>query len=296
MNSFDDSRRKVLVWSTVDIKPSTFHLSTKLPDTEHVEVKTQLKARIGELRGNKRAIRTLVFAQESGLIIGGGFDHDIYAWDPWARLLQMKLVGHIAGVLRVIVAYCPAEHVISIDETAVVKVWNCQKDIGGVAELVQSVSIELEPTSKVIDMSVAFDEGKTFVVQTNRLHFFSIDEDSLFDMKPVRGGLGYCSSSGGLVCVTQQLLTLANIRNGRIVKRLFFIDEPVSEFEENLDDDANDVSSSPDISTEKLSNATVATLMKITCLNSYFKVNPKDLITVVTFGWLSLSITNRLMM
>lgn len=86
--------------------------------------------------------------------------------------MQLKLLGHIAIVVKVIVIYCPSERVVSIDETGFIKIWNAGRETTGYGELKQTIPLKLSSTSKVTDMSVAFDSGKVFAVQADKLHFF----------------------------------------------------------------------------------------------------------------------------
>lgn len=76
-----------------------------------------------ELTGHKFAMRSLVYAPEHELLLGGGFDFDLYVWDPWTRLLSMRLTGHMTSVLMLKIAYIPHERVLSLDESGIIKVW-----------------------------------------------------------------------------------------------------------------------------------------------------------------------------
>ena len=72
----------------------------------------------------------------------------------------MKLTGHIASLVKIQVLYCPSERIASVDEEGVLKIWNIGRSDSGTGELVQTVLINLPDTTKVVDMNVAFDQGK----------------------------------------------------------------------------------------------------------------------------------------
>ena len=56
------------------------------------------------------------------------------------------------------------------------------------------------------------------------------------DGRVVDGGVGYCATSGGLFTITEDLLTIANVRSGKVIKRLFFADELVSDVSHSVSD------------------------------------------------------------
>lgn len=143
-------------------------------------------------------------------------------------------------------------------------------------------------------MSIAFDGGRVFAVQTDRLYFFAVEDDSASRDIVVKGGLGYCPSSGAIFTVSESLLTLANVRNGKVLKRLFFADDHVSDITTSGISQNNTISL-PDKSsdhgkvlqgTSNISNTmgTIAQDSLANNINPCLKINPKDQITAATFG------------
>lgn len=136
------------------------------------------------------------------------------------------------------------------------------------------------------------------------------------DIAMVKGGLGYCPTSGGLFAVSDDLLTIANLRSGKVLKRLFFADEQVSDISHSSADrtiDSLAASTAHDISdilmlkssmkpsqalkqvdhSPKKGNADPKTSSFVaevlisavsSGMNGYSHINPKDKITVAAFG------------
>ncbi|KAJ1428607.1 hypothetical protein B484DRAFT_329347, partial [Ochromonadaceae sp. CCMP2298] len=77
-----------------------------------------------ELRGHSHAIMSLVYAPQHEMLIGAGFDFEIFGWDPFTRDVCMKFVGHFKCIFGVQIALIPTEKLLSLDESGVLKVWN----------------------------------------------------------------------------------------------------------------------------------------------------------------------------
>jgi hypothetical protein len=178
-------------------------------------------------------------------------------------------------------------------------------------ELLQTISLDTDnSSSRIADMSVAFDGGRVFAVQTDRLYFFTIDDDSANRDFVVKGGLGYCPSSGAIFTITESLLTLANIRSGKVLKRLFFADDHVSDISTSNIDPQSKASSPMMMTMNKLTEdgksahhlhksgstlrpksakslaaaAILEAANHTTNTNPCLKINPKDQITAAAFG------------
>ena len=117
--------------------------------------------------------------------------------------------------------------------------------------------------------------GKIFAVQADKLYFLQLDDESIHDIKSVQGGIGVCMTSSALYVVSSQLLTLVNLKSGKILKTLFFLDETISDLEQQSSTTTTSVSN---IESNTKTDIVPANLREST-LNSYFRLNRNDLIT-----------------
>ena len=74
-----------------------------------------------------------MYAAANDLLIGSGFDFDIYAWDPVTALLQLTLTGHSCALINIAAVHIPMERIISCDEGGALKVWNIDRGLGNLA-------------------------------------------------------------------------------------------------------------------------------------------------------------------
>lgn len=126
------------------------------------------------LRGHRHALRSLVYASEHELLIGAGFDFDIYAWDPWTKRLQMKLVGHLTSIVSIQLAFIPHERLLSVDDVGVMKVWTLGQGASSKVEVLQSLQLQLAGKEKmVISDFVTMSDGKSLaILASNRVYYF----------------------------------------------------------------------------------------------------------------------------
>jgi WD40 repeat protein len=113
-----------------------------------------------KLLGHTYAIRTVCFAPQNDLIIGAGFDFDIFCWDPTTSSLQMKLVGHRLSIVSVAVINNPFERAASVDESGCVKIWNIDRAQGLRGGHLQSIMLQGAVPNHVFSFISAFDNGK----------------------------------------------------------------------------------------------------------------------------------------
>ena len=112
-----------------------------------------------KLVGHTFAIRTVCFAHQNDLIIGAGFDFDIFCWDPTTSSLQMKLVGHRLSIVCVCVINNPFERAASVDESGCVKIWNIDRAQGLKGGMLQSIMLQGAVNNHVFSFISAFDNG-----------------------------------------------------------------------------------------------------------------------------------------
>lgn len=75
---------------------------------------------------HKKGIVALSFNESLILLISGGFDHEIYVWNPYIDSPVHNLSGHAAPIVGL--AFVPNPlHIISVDRDCVMKVWDTKK-------------------------------------------------------------------------------------------------------------------------------------------------------------------------
>lgn len=75
---------------------------------------------------HKKGIMALDFSESLILLISGGFDHEIYVWNPYIDSPVHNLSGHVKPIIGLAFVQNPL-HIISVDEDGVMKVWDTKK-------------------------------------------------------------------------------------------------------------------------------------------------------------------------
>ena len=75
---------------------------------------------------HKKGIVALDFSEALILLISGGFDHEIYVWNPYIDAPIHNLSGHVAPIVGL--AFVPNPlHIVSVDLDCIMKVWDTKK-------------------------------------------------------------------------------------------------------------------------------------------------------------------------
>jgi WD40 repeat protein len=85
--------------------------------------------------------------------------HQVYAWDPTTKTLQMKLIGHRHSVVGVSVVYNPLERAVTVDEAGTVKIWNIDRSQGFRGQHLQSLSAQAQSQINVISFTPILSHG-----------------------------------------------------------------------------------------------------------------------------------------
>jgi WD40 repeat protein len=144
--------RKVVLWSASPLVAAMSGFDLKDVPGEKVL-----------LRGHFHAIRFLSFAPVHELVLGGGFDHEIYAWSPRTRSLHLKLSGHINTLVAVHIVSVPQERVISVDDKGVVKLWSLDGPATKMHDAkgeMQSMQLICPQPANIYDCAGTFDNGE----------------------------------------------------------------------------------------------------------------------------------------
>ena len=170
--------RKVLLWPISNLcQPSSSAAAAAAKQKQKLTSENPQKvvSSVVELVGHKHAIRSLVFAKEHEMIIGAGFDFDMYGWDPRTGRLQLRLSGHLTSLCKLHIAYLPHERLISIDEGGTIKVWNLGKGFGD-TKVLQTVVVNTnhnDSSSIRVEDVIAPREGQELaILASNRIYRF----------------------------------------------------------------------------------------------------------------------------
>jgi len=157
-----------------------------------------------KLVGHTYAIRSVCFAPQNDLIIGAGFDFDIYCWDPTTSSLQMKLVGHRLSIVSVNTVNNPFERAASVDESGVVKIWNIDRAQGLRGTLLQSLLLHGAVPNHVFSFISAFDNGAVLATLSEKLLFIELTSTAMEDNRLVTGGLSVCEQNSRIVVTARK--------------------------------------------------------------------------------------------
>ena len=95
--------RKIILWDTIENK-----------------MKTEYKGY------HKKGIMTLDFNENLILLISGGFDHEIYVWNPYIKAPVQNLSGHAAPIISARFIDNPL-HIVTVDSDMTLKIWDAKK-------------------------------------------------------------------------------------------------------------------------------------------------------------------------
>lgn len=272
------------------------------------------------LKGHRHAISKLVYAPDHDLLLGSGFDYDVYVWDMSSKLLTMCLSGHRSSVVSIMLVYTPFEHAVSVDDGGTLKVWNIDLADNKHADVVQTLVLARDsPSQPVLDAEAAMTGGSTIAVLGDSLYMVDISNNvGNNESKPLSTGIGICEPSDSIFVVTSRVLASGTLSGGARMRRYLYIDDdrvenatgvflslnretmnllgkgedmPLSIQERDANNDASSLSSSLHNATQKIKlyekNGECSEKldeMRNEILNSL--VDPKDDISAVTPGWI----------
>lgn len=75
---------------------------------------------------HKKGIMALDFNENLILLISGGFDHQIYVWNPYIDSPVHNLTGHAAPIVSVKFVSNPL-HIVTLDSDLTIKIWDAKK-------------------------------------------------------------------------------------------------------------------------------------------------------------------------
>lgn len=179
------------------------------------------------LKGHRHAINNLVYAPDHDLLLGSGFDYDVYVWDMASKLLTMCLSGHRCSVVSVTMVYTPFEHAVSVDDEGTVKVWNIDLADNKHAEVLQTIVLTRDsPSQPVLDATAATPNGSTMAVLGDSLYMLDIGSGGgNNEAKPLSTGLGICEASDSVVVVTSRVLGSGTLSGGARMRRYLYVDD-----------------------------------------------------------------------
>eukprot|EP01039_Chlorochromonas_danica_P003277 gene3277-3594_t len=208
---------KVIFWPTAPLST----LLNKMPAQRLLRMSETVDY---DLKGHHHAIHSLVYARHQEIIIGAGFDFEIFAWDPFTRDMCMKFAGHFKSIAGIQMVYIPEERLLSIDETGTMKIWNVSKELGVYGTQEHTFQVQLQQPAHIRAFSSTYTEGKGVAVLAEKLYFLNLENDLADELKPVQQGLGVCPTSGKLFAVFKTTIHLIDILSSRLAKSMAFLD------------------------------------------------------------------------
>lgn len=179
------------------------------------------------LKGNKHAINNLVYAPDHDLLLGSGFDYDVYVWDMASKLLTMCLSGHRCGIVSVSMVYTPFEHAVSVDDSGTLKVWNIDLADNKHVEVLQTLVLTRDsPTQPVLAAVPANASGSTIAVLGDSLYMVDMANGAgNNEAKPLSTGNGICEPSDSVFVVTSRVLAAGTLSGGCRLRRYEYISD-----------------------------------------------------------------------
>lgn len=179
------------------------------------------------LHGHHHAINRLVYAPDHDLLLGSGFDYDVYVWDMASKLLIMCLTGHRCSIVSVVLVYTPFEHAVSVDDGGTVKVWNIDLADNKHAEVLQTIVLTRDsPSQPVLDATLARANGSTLAVLGDSLYMVDLLSGAgSNETKPVSMGLGICEACDSVYVVTNRVLGSGTLSSGGRMRRYLYMDD-----------------------------------------------------------------------
>lgn len=215
--------RSVCIWPTKFIKTRANAFVDKYEmSTINQYTDAEVAGEVRYFKGNTFAIKSLAYAADNDLVIGVGFDFDMYAWDPTTAIMMMNLVGHSAPILSVHVVHTPIERVLSCDESGTIKMWNIDRSLGHTAEQLQNIQLVCSNASKTLALVPAFQGGSTLAALADRLYFLHGVSTAADDIRPVPGGLGVSHGNNQLWLICRGTFACSKLSNGMFTERLEF--------------------------------------------------------------------------
>ena len=219
--------RDVVIWPLSPVK-------SMLRDTYICNSKSfqSSKSEKYALKGNKFAIRSLVYAPEHKLLLGAGFDYDLYAWSPLTRELIYQLQGHVNSIFNLMVVNIPNERAVTIDAGGIMKMWSLDALQSGQSHCVQTLDLHVDTVYlQIIHGVAAFDSGNVIaLVEAAEVHFLHVDSDasSKFE-EPIQSSIIMCERWGEISYFTGKTVTLTDFKDGHLKKCFNVFDSDVHE-------------------------------------------------------------------
>lgn len=179
------------------------------------------------LSGHRHSITRLVYAPDHDLLLGSGFDYDVYVWDMSTKLLTMNLSGHRSSVVSICLVYNPYEHAVTVDDSGTIKVWNIDRADNKHAEVLQTLVLTRDsPSQPVLDAATALPNGNTVAILADSLYMVDmVSSGRGNESRPLSTGIGICESSDALYVITGRVLSSCTLSGGQRLRRYLYMEE-----------------------------------------------------------------------
>mmetsp|Transcript_58012 Transcript_58012/g.111881 ORF Transcript_58012/g.111881 Transcript_58012/m.111881 type:complete len:1193 (+) Transcript_58012:138-3716(+) len=76
------------------------------------------------LKGHTMGVRCMAFAASIKVLVSGGYDYDLFVWNPYVKTSIHQIPGHQAPIVAIEVLGSSSNQVLSADTTGVMKTWD----------------------------------------------------------------------------------------------------------------------------------------------------------------------------
>ena len=148
---------------------------------------------------HKHGVHTLAYSDEHDLLFSAAFDFDAAGWDVGTGYVQMRLIGHRAALLGVVIVQHDTQRALTVDYEGVFKLWEIRRHLGSRGLCIQSFSAQQGLT--VVQVARPSSES-----ESESLSSESESSESESDLSP-------------LAPATKFVIFLSSRRLGRTTKR-----------------------------------------------------------------------------
>merc|ERR1712136_684944 len=89
------------------------------------------------LEGHQMGVRCMAFAASNKVLVTGGFDYNLFVWNPYVGTSTHVIRGHVAPIVGIEVLGAASNQIVSADSEGVLKTWDL-----GTYQLIQSIIVD----------------------------------------------------------------------------------------------------------------------------------------------------------
>uniref|UniRef100_A0A7S0ZUV4 EF-hand domain-containing protein n=1 Tax=Noctiluca scintillans TaxID=2966 RepID=A0A7S0ZUV4_NOCSC len=89
------------------------------------------------LEGHQMGVRCMAFAASNKVLVTGGFDYNLFVWNPYVGTSTHVIRGHVAPIVGIEVLGAASNQIVSADSEGVLKTWDL-----GTYQLIQNIIVD----------------------------------------------------------------------------------------------------------------------------------------------------------